>query len=656
MDAAVGAVVTALLLAGVARPGFPLLRDWVATPTPPLSDAALGLGESAARAVPQDVAVVWATRALQAVGLPVWLLTGVLTAVFCIWLAVAAGALVRRVLPGDAAAGLSGLWLRLPAVVGAVWNPFVVERLLQGHWSVLAGTAAVMSMPVLLASSGALGGALGGAPGRRRVAAACAALAAAGLTPTGWVLAVVAAAVSLFSGGAGGGDSAGDSAGPAARPGRRVCAALALVATAVVTALPWLLATALAPAGTGTAPTAGTGVSAFAARAEPGIGTFGSVVALGGIWNSEAVPPSRSTWWAAVALVLLLVVWAVAARGVWRARRDPVVRATVPLAVGTWLLVAAAATGPGLAALETVVAAVPGAGLLRDTQKFVALALPATVLALAFAARALTTRAPASRALTTRALAGRLRPAGAGLLLTAVAVAAVPDAPRALWDQLRPVTYGQDWEQVARIVDGRPGDLLVLPAGSFRSTPLWAGGAAVLDPAPRLLDTRVLVPGDLVVGGAAGDDAAAVPGEGDRARRATEALLRGDDPSVLAGLGVRWVLDERTSAGPRGRAARTLAGTPQESTTTRFTGSELVLHELAAPNGPGGADARWEATAEPAAPASARGWVLAAHALWLLTLVLTLVVAMAVAGVSASTTTARRDAYAAGGPVSRPGR
>ncbi|WP_271800452.1 hypothetical protein [Dietzia maris] len=637
VDAAVGAVVTALLLAGVARPGFPLLRDWVATPTPPLSDAALGLGESAARAVPQDVAVVWATRALQAVGLPVWPLTGVLTAVFCIWLAVAAGALVRRVLPGDAAAGLSGLWLRLTAVVGAVWNPFVVERLLQGHWSVLAGTAAVMSMPVLLASSGALGG----APGRRRVAAACAALAAAGLTPTGWVLAVVAAAVSLFSGGAGGGDSAGDSAGPAARPGRRVCAALALVATAVVTALPWLLATALAPAGTGTAPTAGTGVSAFAARAEPGIGTLGSVVALGGIWNSEAVPPSRSTWWAAVALVLLLVVWVVAARGVWRARRDPVVRATVPLAVGTWLLVAAAATGPGLAALETVVAAVPGAGLLRDTQKFVALALPATVLALAFAARE---------------LAGRLRPAGTGLLLTAVAVAAVPDAPRALWDQLRPVTYGQDWEQVARIVDGRPGDLLVLPAGSFRSTPLWAGGAAVLDPAPRLLDTRVLVPGDLVVGGAAGDDAAAVPGEGDRARRATEALLRGDDPSVLAGLGVRWVLDERTSAGPRGRAARTLAGTPPESTTTRFTGSELVLHELAAPNGPGGADARWEAAAEPAAPASARGWVLAAHALWLLTLVLALVVAIAVAGVPAATTTARRDAHAAGGPVSRPGR
>ncbi|WP_255583633.1 hypothetical protein [Dietzia sp. ANT_WB102] len=603
VDAAVGAVVTALLLAGLVRPGFPLLRDWVATPTPPLPDAALGLGESAARAVPQDVAVVWATRTLDAVGLPVWPLTGLLTMVFCVWLAVAAGALVRRVLPGAGPAGpagpagVAGVWLRLPAVVGAVWNPYVVERLLQGHWSLLAGVAAVMSMPLFLARTGP------------RVAAACAALAAAGLTPTGWVLAVVAALVSLLSAGR----STGAGAEGGARSGRR--AAYTLSVTAVVTALPWLVATALAPAGGGTAPGLGNsglagsgtdaGVAAFAARAEPGLGTLGSVVALGGIWNSEAVPPSRATWWAVVALALLLAVWALAARGLWRARRDPVVRATVPLAIGAWLVVAAAATGPGLVVMDALVSAVPGAGLLRDTQKFVALALPATVLALVFAARA---------------LAGGLPRAGAGLVITAVAVAAVPDAPSALWGQLRPVAYGEDWEQVARIVDERPGDLLVLPAGSFRSTPLWAGGAAVLDPAPRLLDTRVLVPGDLVVGGAARGGAAAVPGEGDRARRATEALLRGDDPRAVIDLGVRWVLDERTSVGPRGEAAQTLEGTPVTPTTTRFTGPELVLHELGPPSGPGEADARWEAAAEPAAPAPARAAVLAAHALWLATL------------------------------------
>lgn len=684
IDAVVGLAVTALLLAGLARPGFPLLRDWVATPRPPLSDAALGLGESAARAVPQDVALAWASRALAGVGLPVWPLTGLLTAVFCVWLAVAAGALVRQVVPGlggrlateGPRAGVSPgarVWLRLPAVVVAVWNPFVVERLLQGHWSLLAGVAAVMTMPVLLAradgqrrlgdlrthnasfrvrksaETGHSGCVTPGADGLR-VAGACAALAIAGLTPTGWVLAVIAAAMAL---------TCAD-----ATVRRKLRAGVALTVTAAVTALPWLLATALAgtagAAGSagaagpaGAAGAAATGVAAFAARAEPGIGTLGSVVALGGIWNSEAVPPSRGTWWAAAALALLLVVWALAARGLWRARHTPAVRATVPLAIVVWLLVALAATGPGLAALDALVGAVPGAGLLRDTQKFVALALPATVLAFAFA---------------TRALAPRLRPVGAALAVAAVAIAAVPDAPGALWDQLRPVTYGPGWSEVAAIVDGEPGDLLVLPAGSFRSTPLWAGGRAVLDPAPRLLDARVLVPGDLVVGGA--EQAAGqttVSGEGDRARRATEALLRGEDPQVLARLGVRWVLDERTSAGPRGESARTLRGaagqegaaeegaaeqdagqegavppeTMTTTTTTRFSNPELSLHELPPPDlGDLSEDAdAWEvAMAElpvsaQSASAEVRVPVLVAHGAWLLTLAVAL--ALAVAGVAA---------------------
>lgn len=575
LDAAVGSVATAVVLAGLARPGFPLLRDWVATPDPPLSDAALGLDESAARAVPQDAAVAWASRALDAVGLPVWPLTGLLTAVFCVWLAVAAGALVRRVVPGASAVS------RLPAVLGAVWNPLVVERLLQGHWSLLAGVAAAVTMPLLLARA------------RPRAAAAGAALAAAGLTPTGWLLAVVSAAVALACAAAGGG----------AAPGRRGRSALVVGAVAVVTALPWLLATALAgaPAATG-----GTGVAAFAARAEPGIGTLGSVVALGGIWNSAAVPPSRATWWAAAALVLLLAVWAAAAPTLWRARRDPVVRATVPLALVTWLVVAAAATGPGLAAMDALVGAVPAAGLLRDTQKLVALALPATVLTLGVAAHAL--------GAGPRDAGSRGRRMGAAAVVGAVAVASVPDAPAALWRALRPVTYGPGWAEVARVVaDGAPGDVLVLPAGTFRSAPGWAGGAAVLDPAPRLLDARVLVSGDLVVGGAE-----TVAGEGGRARAATAALLGGADPRELAALGVRWVLDERTSAGPRGESARTVG-----STTTRYADAELVLHEVPGPVEP-----------IPGAAPGARAAVLAAHAAWLLTGLLAGIVALAgVAGV-----------------------
>ena len=613
VDAGIGLVVTTTLLAGLARPGFPLLRDWVATPNPPLSDAALGLGESAARAVPQDVAVVWASRVLSAVGLPVWPLTGLLTAVFCVWLAVAAGALVRMVadeLPGPlgASSGPSAVQaaaLRLPAVVLAVWNPFVVERLLQGHWSLLAGVAAVMTMPVLLAR----------ATGPMRVAGACAALAVAGLTPTGWVLAVLAAAVALICAGG--------------RSPRRV-AAVALTVTAAFTALPWLLATVLAGghAAGGAAGASGgtTGVAAFAARAEPGIGTAGSVVALGGIWNSQAVPPSRATWWAAVALVLLLVVWALAAPGLWRARRHPAVRATVLVAIAVWVLVVLAATGPGIALLDALVGAVPGAGLLRDTHKFVALALPATVLAYAFATASVT------RALTSRPLGA----VGVAVAVTAVVLAAVPDAPRALWDQLRPVTYGPGWTEVAGIVDGQPGDLLVLPAGSFRTTPLWAGGRAVLDPAPRLLDARVLVAGDLVVGGGtggatggttsgttsagAGQSSQTVSGEGDRARRATAALLRGEDPRVLAGMGVRWVLDERTSAGPRGESATTL---DDPTTTTKFSDTELTLYELPRTEG-----SDWSAGTGTGASASERAAVLAAHAAWLIAMAVALALAV----------------------------
>src|SRR5699024_9992384 len=239
-----------------------------------------GLGESAARAVPQDVAVVWASRALGAVGLPAWPLTGALTAVFCVWLAVGAGALARRVLPATRA--VPGALLRLPAVLGAVWNPFVVERLLQGHWSLLAGAAAVVSLPVVLSRA------------RPRVAAACAAVAGAGLTPTGWVLA------------------------------------------------------------------------ALAARGETGIGSVGAGVASGWIWSAAAVPASRATWWAAVARALLVAVWALAAPGLWRARREPVVRAAVPVAVAVWFLVSAAATGPGLAVLDALVDAVPAAGLRSE--------------------------------------------------------------------------------------------------------------------------------------------------------------------------------------------------------------------------------------------------------------------------------------------------
>ena len=184
-------------------------------------------------------------------------------------------------------------------------------------------------------------------------------IALAGLTPTGLLLAVTVALVCVFAPGTG--------------RSRWLCAALGV---AVAAALPWLVA---AVAGSSlTASTGRLGVKVFAARAEPGLGTLGSLASLGGIWNGEAVPASRATLFALVSAAVLL---GVVLLGVPVAVRLP---AAVPLLVlaGVAVVVpAVSATGPGLHVLGAVVDFAPGLGVLRDGQKWVALAMPGYALA-----------------------------------------------------------------------------------------------------------------------------------------------------------------------------------------------------------------------------------------------------------------------------------
>src|SRR5690606_11382328 len=176
-------------------------------------------------------------------------------------------------------AGRSG---QLVAATLAIWNPYVAERLLQGHWSLLAGYAA---LPWTICAAVAI---------RRRRrggwASSAVCLAAAGLTPTGALLAIVTACAAPVAPGGG------------TRVLPRVGGTLAL---GVAVSLPWLVATALAGGGTEADPA---GVRAFAARAEPLLGTIGSVAGLGGIWNAESVPTSRTTAWALMGTLLLLAV------------------------------------------------------------------------------------------------------------------------------------------------------------------------------------------------------------------------------------------------------------------------------------------------------------------------------------------------------------
>ena len=165
----------------------------------------------------------------------------------------------------------------------AIWNPYVAERLLQGHWSLLVGYGClpwVATAMLRLRTSDAspwVG-----------VCALVFWIALAGLTPTGLMLAATVAVACVFAPGSG-------------RPRWR-CAAVGLGA-AVLAALPWLAAAAVAGS---LSSSQAEGVAAFAARAEPGLGTLGSLASLGGIWNAEAVPASRTTLFAVVAAVVLL--------------------------------------------------------------------------------------------------------------------------------------------------------------------------------------------------------------------------------------------------------------------------------------------------------------------------------------------------------------
>ncbi len=100
----------------------------------------------------------------------------------------------------------------------------------------------------------------------------------------------------------------------------------------------------------------------------------------GGIWDAGSEPATRTTWLAVVAAAVVVVVLLAGLPGLRRAWGTGdtvrwVVLAAVPAAVAL-----AAATSWGSDVLVQLVESVPGAGLLRDTQKLMA---PAAVLAAA---------------------------------------------------------------------------------------------------------------------------------------------------------------------------------------------------------------------------------------------------------------------------------
>lgn len=457
---AAGAI-TAVILAPLALPGYVLSYDMNFVPAQPMRLDLLAPVDSAPRAVPLDAAI-----SLLNTVVPGWLLQRLILAAV-IWAAVVgAGRLVPT----------KSLPIRLIAAIGYGWTPFLAERLLIGQWGLLVAYAA---MPWLVMA--AL---------KRNLAYLTITAGLCALTPSGGLMAAVVCLALL--------------------PWRRWGAVAGIL---LLVNSPWLVAAAISDA---TARSDPAGVAAFAARAENWAGATVALLGTGGIWNQETTPASRSSPLIPF-LTLGLLVLAIGGYQLLRARMP----SRFPAIALAGLAVAALSTFHfGATAVAWLVENLPGAGLLRDSQKF---ALPYAlllVLCVALGAERLADKLPAEP--------GRALLVGVMVLI----VGGLPDLAFGGAGALKPVRYPADWEAAAQLVRADPGQVLSLPLSEYR-TYSWNRDRTVLDPAPRYFSAPVLADDTLVVGDQV------IAGENPRLPEIRARLASGEP---VASGAIRWVL------------------------------------------------------------------------------------------------------------------
>ena len=181
----------------------------------------------------------------------------------------------------------------------AVWSPYVAERLLLGHWSLLLAVAA---LPWALAAAD---------DARRGQRAGPAAR---------WLL-WLAPGLADPDGRAARARGVGSGAAVAGRRSRAGAVPLVVLAGAALQ-LPWVVPSVLHPAAVGAA-----GVDVFALRAEGPWGSLLTALGTGGVWNADAVPGSRATVLAPVATLVLLALAVAGRRAVVELLGRPVARA-----------------------------------------------------------------------------------------------------------------------------------------------------------------------------------------------------------------------------------------------------------------------------------------------------------------------------------------
>lgn len=487
-------LLTGLLLGPALGPGYVLSYDMVWVPELALRSDFLGVGSALPRAVPSDAVIAVLDQVVPAMLLQKVALAGPLIAA-----GIGAARLLRSLAPGIGTAG------RLGAAVIYLWNPFVVERLVIGHWPVLIGYG--LAPWLWLAARSARDGRI---PLRLLWLLPLASLSAT----TGLASALVVLVVGW-------------------RGGLRT--RLLLLASAMVANLPWLAA-GLLHASDATSDAAG--AATFALRSEGLLPAPLAALGLGGIWNSEVAPASRGTW---VAVAALVVSVAVAALGWARWRAE------TPRADRLGLLVCWA-MGFGVAVLSwaasgvlgEIAASVPGGGLLRDGSRL--LGLCALLLAVLVGLGVQRVSDLVAERTGDRAQAGFV--AGVVALLP---IAGMADAAWGSAGHLQPVEYPSAFGNIRQVMGPDPkGDVLLLPFTSYRA-PEFNGGRKVLDPWGRYLRPNYVANDELLVRGRL------LRGEDPRGAEVRQALAA-DDPDdraeALGRLGIGWVVQDLETAAP----------------------------------------------------------------------------------------------------------
>lgn len=492
------ALLAALMLWPALGLGYVLSYDMVWVPDLAMRTDFLGLGSGLPRAVPSDAVVAVLDEVVPGMLLQKLMLAGSL---------IGGGLGAARLAPPTSLVG------KLAAVSVYQWNPFVAERLLIGHWPVLLCYAA---LPWIVLA------------GRR--------VRQEGRVPVGlwWLMPLASlsasagliAAITLL-------------AFSARRGATRAMGTV--VALVVAVNLPWLAAGILHA---GDATTDGGGARAFALGDEGMLPGPVAALGLGGIWNGEVVLSSREGMLAWVSLVVVATLAALGARAWWQAvgTRDALAF------LGCWGIGfgAAVLTWTAPDQIAWLVAEVPGAGLMRDGSRMLALCAPLVAGLVAYGAAA-----------ACRLVPQPVPAASVGVALVLFPLAVMPDAAFGLGGRLGvasyPGSYAETRDAVAAQDAAQPGhDVLVLPFTSYRA-PDWNRGGKVLDPLGRYLTPNYVASDELVVSGRT------IAGEDPRGERVREALAESGPEQrarALAAEGIGIVVTEVD-----GLAAPPIAGT-----------------------------------------------------------------------------------------------